>query len=67
MKPDYSLALKRFRRSADRAEEGVQEDTRDLRRSIKALANAIDHIDREILDADQMKAKDLAFPQPPGE
>lgn len=67
MKPDFTLTLKRFRRSADRAEEGVAEDTRDLRRSIKALAKVITHVGRQILDADHMDKKYLAFPLPPGE
>ena len=34
---------------------------------MKALVKVMNHINKEIIDADNMRAKDLAFPLPPGE
>jgi hypothetical protein len=67
LKPDYALALKRFKRSAERAEGEDEDDTKDCRRSVKALVKVMNHINKEIIDADNMRNKDLAFPLPPGE
>lgn len=47
MVPDFNLALKRFKRSADRAEDDKEEDdTKDCRRSVKALIKVIHHINK---------------------
>ena len=67
MEPDLALALKRFRRSTNRGENKDQKDeTSDCPRSKKGLSVTIRHILKEIIDADGMRPKDLAFPLPPG-
>lgn len=75
MRPDFKLTLKRFRRSADRAEDdqnpqaGNQEgrENQNYKRSIKGLVDTMNHINLEIIDADNMHPKHLAFPLPPNE
>lgn len=66
--PDYALALKRYRRSTNRSEEDEEKDEgSDLPRSRRGLHLSMQHIQKEIIDADSVRPKDLAFPLPPGE
>ena len=59
--------MKRFRRSTNRGEtEDEKDETSDHPRSKKGLTVTIKHIHKEIIDSDGMKARDLAFPLPPG-
>lgn len=52
-KPDFRLALKRFRRSADRGEDDDDDKNMNVRRTPKALFKAINHINNEIIDSDR--------------
>ena len=61
-----ALTLKRYRRSTNRFEENQDGGEEiDLPRSKKGLILSMKHVHTYIIDADNIKPKDLAFPLPP--
>ena len=54
-KPDYLLALKRFKRSEQTMGAENDDSMKDRRRSVKALIKVMNHINKEIIDADRMR------------
>lgn len=68
--PDAELALKKFQRSANRADDDndvAENEAVYIPRSKGGLIKTMEHIKAEILDADSKSADQLIFPVPPGQ